>query len=44
MAELILSRTRKKNRPKLSEYIDLGKDIIVAELPTQRDLLRYGLF
>ena len=44
MADSIPSRTRKKSGSNLSEYLGPGKDLLVSELPTLREFLRYGLF
>ena len=37
-------RTRKSSGSNLSEYIGPGKELLTTELPTSRDLIRYGLF
>ena len=36
-------KTRKKSGSHLSEYLGTGKELLVSELPTLRDILRYGL-
>ena len=37
------NRTRNKSSSHLSNYIGPGKDLVPSELPTVRDILRYGL-
>ena len=40
MAEV---RTRKKSGTHLSDYLGTGENMLVSELPTLRDVLRYGI-
>jgi hypothetical protein len=37
------ARTRHKSSSHMSNYVGTGKDLLLTELPTVRDLLRYGI-
>ena len=37
------TKTRKKSGSHLSNYLGTGKELLPSELPTTRDLLRFGL-
>ena len=37
------ARTTHKSSSHMSNYVGTGKDLLLTELPTVRDLLRYGI-
>ena len=36
-------RTRNKSSSRLSDYLGTGRELLVSDLPTTRDILRFGL-
>ena len=37
------AKTRQKSGTHMSDFFGTGKEILVSELPTVRDVLRYGI-